>query len=300
MRDEHSRLEVIDGPAEDGDTVVIDYKGFADGEAFAGGEAENHALVLGSKSFIPGFEDQLIGAKAEDDVLVKVTFPEEYHSKELAGKEAQFEVKVHEVKRRMVPELNEDFVFEVSEFNTIEELKEDTMNKLKQEAESRAQNQVRNDILQKVVDNVTVEIPDVMVEDEVEQMVKEMSRNMSSYGIGLEQYLQMIGQNMEEYKAGLKDEALKRVKTDLVLQKIVITEKIELNEELFEQRLADMAKAYNQTVDDIRKVIDNQAGVKDQLVEGWKKDVAIDFITDHATITIVDEGKTQQDEEVTE
>jgi trigger factor len=295
MREKHSRLESVEDAAQDGDSVVIDYEGFVDEVAFAGGAAENYMLELGSNSFIPGYEEQLVGATAGSDVEVKVTFPDPYQSEDLAGKEAIFKVHVHEVKRKVVPELDNDFVLEVSEFETVEDLRNDVMQKMEENAKYQADMSFRNEVLGKVVDASETEIPDVMIESEIDAIINESSRNLQSYGISVEQYMEMIGKSMEEYRQEMRSEAERRVKTDLVLEKIVKTENIELNEEQFEARIEDMAKAYNQKVKDIKKMFKAQPNAMDQLKDGWKKDNAIELITEKAVVIEAKQGNNEEE-----
>ncbi len=302
LREQHARLETVEEEAVSGDTVVIDYTGFVDGEEFAGGAADNHLLELGSNSFIPGFEDQLIGTKASDEVDVVVTFPENYQSEELAGKEAKFEVVVHEVKRKIVPELNEDFVLEVSEFETVEAYINDTKEKLALALEEQAEAKFRNQLLDNVVANCSVEIPEVMIQNEIDRMLEDTARNMQAYGIGIEQYAQMLGKTVDDLRDDMHEQAARRVKTDLVLGTIVKEESIEVNEEMFEERLAEMAKAYNQEVKELKKMLQAQPQAIENLQEGWKKDQAIDLLVDHAKITFIEkvEEVEETQEEVTE
>jgi trigger factor len=293
MCEKHSRLESVEDAAQNGDSVVIDYEGFVDEVAFAGGAAENYMLELGSNSFIPGYEEQLVGATASSDLEVKVTFPDPYQSEELAGKEAIFKVHVHEVKRKAVPELDNDFVLEVSEFETVEELRNDVMQKMEENAKYQADMSFRNEVLGKVVDASETEIPDIMIEAEIDAIINESSRNLQSYGISVEQYMEMIGKSMEEYRQEMRSEAERRVKTDLVLDKIVKTENIELNEDQFENRIEDMAKAYNQKVKDIKKMFKSQPNSMNQLKDGWKKDSAIELITEKAVVIEAKQGNNE-------
>jgi trigger factor len=300
-RESHARLVTVEQEAIEGDTVVIDYEGFVNEEPFAGGQADNYLLELGSSTFIPGFEDQLIGSKAGDEKDVIVTFPENYQSEELAGKEAKFEVVVHEVKRKEVPELNEDFVLEVSEFESVEEYTDDVRNNLLEAKENQAEAKFKNALLNKVVENSTVEIPEVLVESEIDRMLEDTKRSMQQYGIGLEQYAQMLGKSIEDLRNDMKEQAAKRVKTDLVLGAIVKEENIEVNEDMFEERLAEMAKAYNQEVDELRKMLQAQPQAIESLQDGWKKDQAIELIVNEAVINEVESvDEEEETEEVSE
>jgi trigger factor len=300
LRQQHARLETVEEEAISGDTVVIDYTGSVDGEEFAGGAAENYLLELGSNSFIPGFEDQLIGKKANDEVDVIVTFPENYQAEELAGKEAKFEVVVHEVKRKVIPELNEDFVLETTEFETVEEFTTDTKEKLALALEQQADATFRNQLLDNVVSNCEVEIPEVMIQSEIDRMLDDTARNMQAYGIGIEQYAQMLGKTMEDLRSDMHEQAARRVKTDLVLGAIVKEENIEINEEMFEERLAEMAQAYNQEVAELKKMLHAQPEAIESLQDGWKKDQAIELLVENAEITLVEKAKEESQEEETE
>ncbi len=296
MQENHSRLETVSEPASEGDSVVIDYEGLIDDEPFAGGSSENYLLELGSKSFIPGFEDQLIGAAAEEDVKVEVTFPENYQSEDLAGKAAIFNVRVHEVKRKVIPELDNDFVLEVSEFETVEELRQDVEQKLEKNSKEQAEAKFRRELLEKVVTAAEVDIPDVMIEAEIDVLIDESSRGLRNYGITVEQYMSMIGKTMEEYRQEMSTEAVRRVKTDLVLEKIVKTENIELDEEQFEQRIAQMAEAYNQEAEAIKKMFKAQPDSFEQLQMGWKKDRAIELIAEKAVVKETEQGNNEEEQ----
>lgn len=254
MRRRNSTLEnVEDRPAKEGDTVVIDYEGFKDGVAFEGGKGENYSLKLGSKSFIPGFEDQVAGHNIGEDFAIEVTFPEDYHAEELKGAPVTFNVKIHNIKEEKIPELDDEFVKDVSEFDTLDELKADIRKNQEEAAENEAKNAFLNAVVGAVAENAEVEIPDVMIDNEVENMADEQASRMSQQGIGLDMYLQYTGQSMEDFKAGMKPMAQIRVKSNLVIEAVAKELKMEATSEEYEKELEDMAKAYNTDVDNLKK-----------------------------------------------
>ena len=211
LQKRNSRMVVVDRPAKEGDTVLIDYEGWADDKQFDGGTAERQPLKLGSGTFIPGFEEQLVGTKSGDEKDVKVTFPEQYHSEELAGKEAVFKCKVHEVKEEELPELNDDFAKDVSECDTLEELRKETEENLKKAAVARAESQMKNSILEKVYNANDIDIPNVMVEDQITSEMNEFDQQLRMQGMNLEQYFEYLGRKPEEFREELRDEAYKKV-----------------------------------------------------------------------------------------
>lgn len=259
MRERHSKLVVAEGAAlQDGDFAIIDFKGFVDGEAFPGGEGAGYPLQLGSKTFIPGFEEQLIGAKAGEEVDVKVTFPAEYHATELASKEAVFKVTVQDVKRKELPAVDDDFVKDVSEFNSVEELKADIKNKLEKAAEEKADKEFRNEAIKQAVENSTVDIPQVMVEDRVDNMIEDMRVNLENRGMQLEQYMQYMNTSMDELREKYQEAALINVKTDMLLEAVAKAEKLEVQPEDIEAEIASIAKGYGTSVDEVGKIIRQQ------------------------------------------
>jgi len=267
LQKRHAELVVKeDEPAEQGDTVVIDFEGFVDGEAFEGGKAENHSLELGSNSFIPGFEEQLVGAKAEDEKEIQVTFPEEYHAEELAGKPAIFKVKVHEVKQLVLPELDDDFAVDVDdEVETLEALKEKIKNRLKDEKEHNAKHEVENIVLEKAAENAEIDIPEVMFDNEVERMVQEFEQRLQQQGLNLELYSQLSGQDIDSLKETMREDAEKRVRVNLTLEAIVKAENIDVTEEDVEKELQNMAEVYNMPVEQIQQILGSTDAIKDEL-----------------------------------
>jgi trigger factor len=284
IAEENSRLiSVDDRPVQSGDTVIIDFEGFIDGEAFEGGSAENFSLGIGSNTFIPGFEDQIIGANTGDEVEVKVTFPEEYGSPEVAGKDAVFKVKVHEIQFREIPELDDEFAKDVSEFDTIEEYKADIREKLQERAEQNAKHENEDRVITKVVDNATVDIPEVMIERRVEELVYDFAMRLRYQGMELEQYLQMFGMQFEEFKEQFRERAENEVKMQLVLEKVCETEKIEVTEEEADEEFQRLAETYNQTREEFAKSLK----VEDlrYIETGILARKTIDFLAQNAVFT---------------
>ncbi|MBQ4271298.1 MAG: trigger factor [Clostridiales bacterium] len=256
MRKRNASLEVVEGRAvKEGDTVVIDYEGFKDGVAFEGGKGENYSLKIGSKSFIPGFEDQIIGHNVDEEFSIEVKFPEDYHAEELKGADATFNVKIHNIKEEIVPELDDEFVKDVSEFDTLDELKADIRKNQEEAAKKEAKNAFLNEVVKTVCDNAEVEIPEVMIENEVENMVNEQAGRMQSQGIQLEMYLQYMNQTLEDYKESIKPIAKPRVKSNLVLEAIAEDLKIEATPEEYDKEIEEMAKAYNMDKENILKAL---------------------------------------------
>ena len=248
----NSRLvPVTDRPVADGDTVTIDYEGFVDGVAFEGGKAEGYDLKIGSGSFIPGFEEQLIGHNADEEFPITVNFPDEYHSEDLKGKEATFHIKRHAIKVRELPVLDDEFAKDVSEFDTLDEYKADILKKKKDQALKHADADFQNAVVKAACDNATVDIPDCMVETEVDELVNEQSMRMKYQGIELDQYLQYVGQTMEDFRAGLEPIAKTRVKSNLVIEAIAKAENIAATDEDVEAEVEKMASQYGMKKDEL-------------------------------------------------
>lgn len=264
LQKRHAELVVKeDEPAENGDTVIIDFEGFVNGEAFEGGKAENHSLELGSGSFIPGFEEQLVGVKAGEEREINVTFPEEYHAEELAGKEATFKVKVHEVKGLVLPELDDDFAVDVDdEVETLDALKEKIKNRLKSEREHEAKHKVENEVLEKAALNAEMDIPEEMIDNEIDRMVKEFDQRLQAQGLNLELYKQFSGQTEEALREQMREDAEKRVRVSLTLEAIVKAENIEVTDEEVNAELEKMAETYNMSVDDLKSILGSLDNVK--------------------------------------
>lgn len=251
-----ARLETVtDRPTENGDTVIIDFEGSTDGEKFAGGTAENFELKLGSGQFIPGFEEQLVGKNPGDDVEVVVTFPEEYQAKDLAGKEAQFKTKIHEIKNEILPEIDDDFASDVSEFETLDEYKKSIIEKLQKDADDRAESMMKDSMLEKLYEANKPELPAVMVEDEINKMVQEMEQQLSYQGLSLDQYMQYLGKTKKDIRDEAKDDAEKRVGMRVIVKAVVDKENIKATEEEIEKELEEFAAQYGNTVEDVKKML---------------------------------------------
>ncbi len=278
-RNQQAELVVVEEPAKEGDTVVIDFEGFKDGVAFEGGKGENYSLELGSGSFIPGFEDQLVGAKAGDDVEVKVTFPEDYQAEDLAGKEAIFKVKVHEVKEKELPALDDEFAKDVDdEVETLDELKAKIREELATTKASQAQEAVHDEALRKAVENAeVVELPHVMVHDEVHRAMDEFLNNMQRQGISPEMYYQLTNSTEADLHKQFEQDAELRVKTNLVIEAIVKAENLEATEEEIEKEIAELAETYNMPVDQVKRLL-----TTDMLSHDITMKKAIDLVTSTA------------------
>lgn len=266
---------------ETGDFAVIDYKGSVDGTPFAGGEAKSYPLEIGSGNFIPGFEDQLIGHVAGDDVKVTVTFPEEYHAKELAGKEAVFEVHVNDIKRKELPELNDEFAKEASSYETFEELKADLKKQMEVDKNRRVMDAYATELVQKAVENSTVDIPEIMVEERVEQMIQELAMNMESRGLSLDQYFQFSNQTLDGLKAEYKESAAKNVRTDLVLEAVAKAENIEVTPDDLNMEVFTMARQFGADPKEVWNVIAKEGRVS-MLANSVARKKAAGFIVAHA------------------
>lgn len=267
-REKNARMvSVDDRPAQKGDTVNIDFEGFVDDVAFEGGKGEDYELELGSDTFIPGFEDQLVGANVDDLVDVNVTFPEEYHSEELKGKAALFKVKVNEIKVRELPEVDDDFASEVSDFDTLAEYKADVRKKLEEKAKEKAEAEIQNAVVEKVVENAEFDVPDAMVEQQIINMINDFAQRISYQGMSLDMYLQYTGQTMDQMKEEYREGAVRQVNAGLVIDAIAAKEGIEPSPEELELHLVDMSKKYNMELDEMKKLIseDEMKGIKKQL-----------------------------------
>ena len=281
MQERNARLvNVEDRPVEKDDTTVIDFEGFVDGVAFEGGKAENHELVIGSNTFIPGFEDQIIGMKIGEEKDINVTFPEEYFSKDLAGKAAVFKVKLHEIKKKELPEVDDEFAKDVSEFDTIKELKASIKEKLEEENKNKAKYETEEEAIKTVCDNTEIDIPSGMVETETDNMIKDIEQRLMYQGLNFAQYLQMMGKTEEDMRNEMKEQAERQVKTKLVLEAIVVAEKIEATEEEIKAKLEEMATMYGKDV----KELESNASLKAYVAESVKTEKAISFIVDNAKI----------------
>ncbi len=273
-------VSVEDRAVQNGDEVVLDFEGFVDGVAFEGGKGENYPLTIGSGSFIPGFEEQLVGVEAEKEVEVNVTFPEEYHAENLAGKPAVFKCTVHEIKVKEVPELDDDFAAEVSEFDTLEEYKEDIKTKLLAKKADDANRAKEDQAVEKAVANATMEIPEAMIATQAEQMLDDFARNMQQQGLTMDQYFQFTGLTKEKMLEEVRPQAVKRIETRLVLEAIAKAENIEISEEKFDAEIAKMAEVYQMEVDKLKGIMGEAE--KAQMKEDMAVQEAVTLITESA------------------
>ena len=274
-------VTVEDRGAENGDITTIDFEGFVDGVAFEGGKGTDYPLTLGSGSFIPGFEDQLVGAKAGDHVEVNATFPEEYQAAELAGKAAVFQCDVKKVEAKELPELDDDFAQDVSEFDTLAEYKEDIKKNLTEKKEKEARAEKENAAVDKAIENAQMEIPDAMVDTQVRQMINDFASRMQSQGLTMEQYFQFTGMTVEKMQEEMKPQALKRIQTRLVLEKIAEVENIQPTEEEVNEEISKMAEMYKMEADKLKELLG------DRELEQMKKDMAVQ----KAVTLVADEAK---------
>ncbi|MCC9088102.1 trigger factor [Bacillus pumilus] len=267
-----------EGAIENGDTVVLDFEGFVDGEAFEGGKAENYSLEIGSGSFIPGFEEQLVGLEAGAEKDVEVTFPEEYHAEDLAGKPAVFKVKIHEIKAKELPALDDEFAKDVDEeVETLAELTEKTKKRLEEAKENEAEGKLREELVAKASENAEVDVPQAMVDTELDRMMKEFEQRLQMQGMNLELYFQFSGQDEDALKEQMKEDAAKRVKSNLTLEAIAAAEDLQVSDEEVEEELSKMAEAYNMPVENIKQAI----GSTDAMKEDLKVRKAIDFLVEN-------------------
>lgn len=283
VQEQNSRLvSVEDRAVADGDQTVIDFEGFVDGKAFEGGKAEDYTLVIGSHSFIDTFEDQLIGKNIGEDVEVNVTFPAEYHAAELAGKPATFKVKIKEIKMKELPELNDEFASEVSEFETLDAYKEDVKNKLAETKQAQATAENENNVVQKVVDNAQMDIPAPMVDEQVRNMIEDYARRLQSQGISFDQYLQFTGSTIEQLQEQMRPQAELRLRTRLVLEAVVAAEKIEPSDELVEAEIKKMSENYKMDAEQIKTIM-GEAGMA-QMKADMAVQEAVDFLVAEAKL----------------
>lgn len=267
-----------EGAVEEGNTVVLDFEGFVDGEAFEGGKAENYSLEVGSGSFIPGFEDQLVDLEAGAEKDVEVTFPEEYHAEDLAGKPAVFKVKIHEIKAKELPELDDEFAKDIDEeVETLAELTEKTKKRLEEAKENEADAKLREELVLKASENAEIDVPQAMVDTELDRMLKEFEQRLQMQGMNLELYTQFSGQDEAALKEQMKEDAEKRVKSNLTLEAIAKAENLEVSDEEVDAELTKMAEAYNMPVENIKQAI----GSTDAMKEDLKVRKAIDFLVEN-------------------
>lgn len=279
MQDRNGRLLTREGAAENGDTVDIDFEGFVDGKAFEGGKAEHYSLVLGSGSFIPGFEDQVVGHSAGEEFDVNVKFPEEYGAAELAGKDATFKIKLHEVKYKELPALDDDFAKDVSEYDTLDELKDSIRNNIKTNLDKQAEQKVENDLMDQVIANMEADIPDAMVDSRIDELVQDFEYRISQQGLKLADYLKYMGMNIEQFRAQFKEQADKQVKMRLAMEAIVAKEGITASDEEFEEEVKRIADAYKMEADKVKSIVDAAAVKADLAINK-----AIDFVKEKANV----------------
>ena len=279
MQDRNGRLLTREGAAENGDTVDIDFEGFVDGKAFEGGKAEHYSLVLGSGSFIPGFEDQVVGHSAGEEFDVNVKFPEEYGAAELAGKDATFKIKLHEVKYKELPALDDDFAKDVSECDTLDELKDSIRNNIKTNLDKQAEQKVENDLMDQVIANMKADIPDAMVDSRIDELVQDFEYRISQQGLKLADYLKYMGMNIEQFRAQFKEQADKQVKMRLAMEAIVAKEGITASDEEFEEEVKRIADAYKMEADKVKSIVDAAAVKADLAINK-----AIDFVKEKANV----------------
>ncbi len=269
-----ARLVSADKALESGDTAVIDYEGFDNGVAFEGGKGENYSLLIGSNTFIPGFEDQLIGKKAGEEVEVNVTFPEKYHAPNLAGKPVVFNVKVNDVKVKEIAEINDEFAKDVSEFETLKELKDSIRTKLEEQAKKSVEDKMKNDIISKICDNTEVEIPSAMVEHQLDNLIMQFNYQLQYQGLNLKQLLDMSGKTIDDLKDERREDAKKGVKMTLVLEKIAEVENVQISDEEFDAEISKMASMYNIESDKLKNTL------REEEIEGIKEELKIRKVVD--------------------
>lgn len=282
LQKRHADVIVVeDGVVEQEDTAVIDFEGFLDSVPFEGGKATMHPLEIGSGSFIPGFEEQLIGMSKDEEKEILVTFPEEYNNEELAGKEVTFKIILHEIKRKQVPELNDEFAKDV-DFETLDELKEDTKKRLEEKVKQEKENYYKEEVVRIVTENATVDIPEIMIENETDRMIKDFDQQLNHQGMNLEIYLQYSGIEEDDLKEQFKKDAYIRVKSDLVLESITEKENVEASEEEVEAEIKRISELYNRDLEEIRNILcSNEDGIE-KVKDDIKFRKTIDFLVDQS------------------
>ena len=282
MQEHNSRLiSVEDRPVEKGDIANINFEGFVDDVAFEGGKAENHDLEIGSNTFIPGFEDQVIGMKIDEEKDIKVKFPDEYFSKDLAGKEAIFKVKVNEIKKKELPKLDDEFAKDVIEFDTLKELKQDIKKKQQKQNDEKAKYETQDEVMKAVCKEMKVEIPSGMIETETENMLRDMEQRLSYQGLKLDQYLQMMGKSKEDMKKEYEPQAEEAIKSRLALEAVIKAEKIEVADIDVDEKIKEMAKNYGRENDE--EFLKNE-NVRNYIKQGLESEKAIEFLVENAKI----------------
>ncbi len=281
IRNQQARtIEVTDRAVQEGDTVIIDFEGFVDGVAFEGGKGENHPLEIGSHAFIDNFEEQLIGKNAGDETEVHVTFPEQYQAKELAGKPAVFQVKIHTIKAKEVPELSDEFISDISEFETLDEYKADVKEKLLKRKEDAAKGAKEDEAIQKIIDASKMDIPDPMIDMQCENMIQEFEGRISQQGLSLEQYMQFSGSNIDKIKEQVRPEAVQRIQSSLVLEKIAEKENVEVTEDEINAQIDKMASVYGMPGEKMKEFLSEEDTENIKLNLSIEK--AVEIIMEHA------------------
>lgn len=281
MQEKNARLITVeDREVQKDDITVIDFEGFVDGKAFEGGKAQNHELTIGSNTFIPGFEDQIIGMKQDEEKDIKVKFPDDYFSEDLKGKDAIFKVKLHEIKKRELPKLDDEFAKDVSEFDTLDELKNSIKEKLEEENKKRVKYETEDAAIKAVCDNVELDIPSGMIETEIDNMTREIEQRLAYQGMKLEQYIQMLGKSMEDFRKEYEEQAKVSVKSRLVLEAIIKAEKIEPSQEQIDEKLKQMAEQYGKKEEELNK----NEGFTNYIKESLKNEKVVEFIVENAKI----------------
>ncbi len=273
-------ISVEDRPVKDKDMTIIDFEGFVDGEPFEGGKGENYPLTIGSGAFIPGFEEQLIGAEIDKETEVKVTFPEDYHAEELKGKDAVFKVTVHEIKEKELPELDDEFASEVSEFDTLDEYKEDVKKKLTEKKEAEAKNKKEDAVIEAIINDSKMDIPEAMIDTQTRQMAQDYAGRLQQQGLTLEQYFQFTGMDADKFLEQMKPGAKKRIESRLVLEAVAKEENFEVSDEDYDKEVARMAESYQMEADKLKDLIGDYE--KEQIIEDLKIQKAVDFVVDNA------------------
>ena len=281
MQDHNARIITVEErPVEKGDIAVIDFEGFLDGEPFDGGKAEGHELEIGSNSFIPGFEDQIIGMKEDEERDIKVTFPEDYFSNELAGKEATFKIKLHEIKKKELPELDDEFAKDVSEFETLEELKNNIKDKKEKQNKDREKYEKQEAVVKAACENAEVDIPSGMIETEIDNMIYDMETRLSYQGIKLNKYLEMIGKKEEDIRKEYEQQAKDAIKSRLTVEAIVKEEKIEATDEEIDEKIKEMAKNYGKKEEELK---DNE-NIRKYIKQGIESEKVVEFLVENAKV----------------
>lgn len=281
IAEHNARLVTVeDKPVEKSNITIIDFEGFADGKAFEGGKAENYELEIGSGKFIPGFEDQIIGMKTDEEKDIKVTFPEDYPSKNLAGKEATFKIKLHEIKKKELPEINDDFAKDASEFDTLADWKKSIREKQEKENASKAKYETEEAAIEAVCKEATVDIPSGMIETQIDNMEQDISSRLSYQGMNLDQYLQMIGKTKQEFRDEYKEEAERQVKVNLVLEAVTKAAKIEVTDKEVDEKIKEMATAYGQKEEEVK----NNPQLRNYIEGSLKSEKTVQYIVDKAKI----------------